>query len=362
MTETMTLPDYDALTPLREAFAPHFPIGAVLGSRALQGQEAAEVSLASRHFSALTAENSMKPEALQPAEGRFTYDGADRLVELAEACGAVPVGHTLVWRAQTPAWFFAGSDTQPVGRDLALDRLHTHIIAVVSRYRGHVKEWDVVNEAIIDAPGGWPQPSPWREAIGDDFIAEAFRTAHAADPAATLIYNDYNIELRDKRAKTLQLLRMLLGHEVPIHAVGIQGHWRLDTLDLAEIEEAILEYAALGLKVIITELDIGVLPTEYQGADISVHETLTPEMNPYVERLPEAVVRRQAERYQRLFAMLLRHKDVIGRVTLWGTDDGNSWLNDFPIRGRTDYPLLFDRERQPKPAFFAVQQAALAAR
>lgn len=366
MPDTISFPTFDDVPPLREGFAPYFPIGTVLGRRALQGREAMDVSLAAQHFSALTAENSMKPEALQPDEGRFTFDEGDRLVEIAEACRAVPIGHTLIWHAQTPAWFFVGPDGQPVGRDQALGRLRAHIAAVVGRYRGRIAEWDVVNEAISDVPGEWLRPSPWREAIGDDYIAESFRAAHAADPDAKLIYNDYNIELRDKRAKTLRLLQMLLDQQVPVHAVGIQGHWRMDTPDFAEVEEAIREFAALGLKVMITELDIGVLPTQYQGADISVHEKLIPEqeavLNPYVDRLPEDVARQHAARYQQALEMFLRHKDVIGRVTLWGTHDGRSWLNDFPIRGRTDYPLLFDRRRQPKPAFFAVQQAAQAAR
>jgi len=363
--DDIPFPAFDDVPPLREAFAPHFPIGAVLSRQALQGRESIDADLAARHFSALTAENSMKPEALQPAEGQFTYDAADRLVEIAEACGAAPIGHTLVWHAQTPAWFFVDSDGSPVGRDVALGRLRAHIAAVVGRYRGRIGQWDVVNEAISDASGEWLRPSPWREAIGDDYIAEAFRAAHAADPDATLIYNDYNIELRGKRAKTLRLLRMLLDQQVPVHAVGIQGHWRMDTPDFAEVEEAILEFAALGLTVMITEMDIGVLPTQYQGGDVSVNEVMTREqqavMDPYVDSLPEEVARQHAARCQRAFEMFLRHKHVIGRVSFWGTCDGSSWLNDFPVRGRTDYPLLFDRRRRPKPAFFAVQQAAQAA-
>jgi endo-1,4-beta-xylanase len=362
MPDTMSFQAFDDVPPLREAFEPHFPIGAVLGRQALQGRDAIDVGLAIRHFSALTAENSMKPEALQPAEGQFTFDEGDRLVEIAEASGAVPIGHTLVWHAQTPAWFIMGPNGQPVGRVQALGRLRSHINAVVGHYRGRIAQWDVVNEAISDAPGEWLRPSPWREAIGDDYIAEAFRAAHAADPNATLIYNDYNIELRDKRAKTLRLLHTLLDQQVPIHAVGIQGHWRMDTPDFTEVEEAILEFSALGLKVMITEMDIGVLPTQCQGADISVQETLPLEqqavMNAYLDHLPEDIARQHAERYQRAFEMFLRHKEVIGRVTLWGIHDGSSWLNDFPLQGRTDYPLLFDRQRQSKPAFFAVQQAA----
>jgi endo-1,4-beta-xylanase len=244
---------------------------------------------------------------------------------------------------------------------LALSRLRQHIKTVVGRYKGRVKQWDVVNEAINDGPGLLRQ-SPWLRAIGEDYIAEAFRAAHEADPDAILIYNDYNIELDYKRPKALELLKKLISQKVPIDAVGIQCHWRIDNPPLAETEEAIKQFSALGLKVMITELDIGVLPTRYQGADISAAETMTPEqaaaMNPYVQGLPDSVAEKQAERYRQAFDLFLRYKDVIGRVTLWGPHDGNSWLNNFPIRGRTDYPLLFDRQLQPKPAFFAAQQAA----
>ncbi|HEY0076896.1 MAG TPA: alpha/beta hydrolase-fold protein, partial [Abditibacteriaceae bacterium] len=187
---------------------------------------------------------------------------------------------------------------------------------------------------------------------------------HAADPDAILIYNDYNIELGYKRPKALQLLKSLLDQKVPIHAVGIQAHWRMDNPNFVEVDESIKQFAALGLKVMITELDIGVLPTKYQGADISQSETMTPEqravMNPYTNGLPDDVAKQHAERYRQAFEMFLRHKDKIGRVTFWGVDDGTSWLNNFPVRGRTDYALLFDRQGKPKPAFFAVQQVAAA--
>ena len=233
---------------------------------------------------------------------------------------------------------------------------------MVGHYKGRVKQWDVVNEAISDAPGEGLRPSPWLRAIGKDYIAEAFRAAHEADPNAILIYNDYNIERSNKRSKALQLLKSLIEQKIPIHAVGIQGHWRMNSLDLAEVEESIKEFAALGLKVIITELDISVLPSRYQGADISRTETTRPGqgsgMNPYTQGLPDNVAKQHAERYRQAFAMFLRHKNVIGRVTFWGTHDGRSWLNNFPVRGRTDYPLLFDRQGKPKAAFFAVTKAA----
>lgn len=350
----------DKVSPLKNAFEGKFLIGTILSNAALQGKAPTDVTLAETHFSALTAENGMKPDAVQPNEGQFTFAMGDRLVEIAEKRRATAVGHCLVWHSQTPRWFFGGANGQPLTRDVALTRLRKHISTVVGHYRGRVKQWDVVNEAINDGPGVL-RPTPWLRAIGEDYIAEAFRAAHAADPKALLIYNDYNIELAYKRPKALQLLKSLLDQKVPIHGVGIQCHWRMDNPSLTEVEESIKEFASLNLKIMITELDIGVLPTKYQGADISTVETMSPDqkavMNPYTKGLPDEAARQQAERYRQVFEMFLRHRNVIDRVTLWGVNDGDSWLNNFPVRGRTDYPLLFDRSGNPKPAFFSVQKA-----
>ncbi|RYG26798.1 endo-1,4-beta-xylanase [bacterium] len=352
-------------TPLKDAFKGKFLIGTAVGNAVLQGQDAATEVLVKRHFDALTPENAMKPDALQPREGEFTFASADRLLEIAKESGAAVIGHTLVWHSQTPRWFFQGQDGQPVTREVALARMRNHIKTVVGRYKGRIKQWDVVNEAINDGPGVL-RNSPWLRAIGEDYIAEAFRAAHEADPKAILVYNDYNIEQNYKRPKALELLKKLVDGKVPIHAVGIQAHWRMPDLPLAATEQAIKEFSALGLKVMFTELDLGVLPTRYQGADISRSEAMTPEqvavMNPYTKGLPDDVAQRHAEKYREAFELFLRHRDAIGRVTLWGTHDGNSWLNGFPVRGRTDYPLLFDRALKPKPAFFSVQRAAQAAR
>lgn len=348
-------------TPLKDAFKGKFLIGTAVSTRVLQGQDAATEKLVRTHFDSLTAENAMKPDALQPREGQFNFTDADRLMEIAKESGAKVVGHTLVWHGQTPGWFFEGKDGQPVTREVALARMRTHIKTVVGRYKGRVREWDVVNEAINDGPGVL-RNSPWLKAIGDDYIAEAFRAAHEADPDALLIYNDYNIEQNYKRPKALELLKKLVDQKVPIHGVGIQSHWRMPDLPLAEAEQAIKEFSALGLKVMITELDLGVLPTRYQGADISRTEAMTPEqvavMNPYSKGLPNEVAQKHAEKYREAFELFFRHRKVIDRVTLWGAHDGNSWLNGFPVRGRTDYPLLFDRELKAKPAFFAVQRVA----
>ena len=349
------------ISPLKNAYKGAFLLGNILSNAALDKADPSDLALAQRHFSALTPENALKPDAVQPEEGRFTFDRGDRFVEIAQKSGAAPIGHCLIWHSQTPKWFFEGENNKPLTREIALARLRKHITTVVGRYKGRIKQWDVVNEAINDGPG-MLRPSPWQKAIGDDYIAEAFRAAHAADPDAVLVYNDYNIELPYKRPKALLLLKSLIDQKVPINAVGIQCHWRMDSPDFADVEDSIKAFGALGLKVMITELDMGVLPTKYQGADLNAAAAMTPAqkavMNPYTDKLPDTIAQAQAKRYQKAFVMFLRHKTVIGRVTFWGVRDSKSWLNDFPLRGRTDYPLLFDRAGKPKPAFFAVQNAA----
>lgn len=351
-----------AVAPLKDAFKGKFLIGVAVSTGVLRGQDPASEALEKKHFSSFTAENAMKPDALQPKEGEFTFADADKLVAMAQESGAEVAGHCLVWHSQTPRWFFEGKDGQPVTREVALQRMRTHIKTVVSHFKGKVKQWDVVNEAINDGPG-LLRPSPWQRAIGDDFIAEAFRAAHEADPDAILVYNDYNIELDYKRPKAVELLKKLIAEKVPINAVGIQAHWRMPEPPLDQAEKAIEEFSALGLKVMFTELDLGILPTKYQGADINQREGMTPEqaavVNPYTKGLPAEEAEKQAGAYSKIFALFMKHRKQIGRVTIWGLQDGASWLNNFPIRGRTEYPLLFDRELKPKPAFFAVQKAAL---
>jgi endo-1,4-beta-xylanase len=352
--------------PLKHAFKGKFLIGVALDFPTPSGNPNTDVAIALRHFNAFTCGNGMKPSATQPEEGKFTFERGDRMVEAAKKCGATPIGHCLVWHSQTPRWFFQGPDGGPTNRELALQRMRNHIAGVVGHYRGKVKQWDVVNEALSDSPNEYLRPTPWLRSIGEDYIAEAFRAAHEADPKAILTYNDYNIELPTKRAKALKLLKSLLEQKVPVNAVGIQCHWRLSGVDLAEVEKSIDEYSSLGLKVMITELDIGVLPSRYRGADVGFRQQMTPEqraeMDPYSAGLPADVARKQADVYRQAFEMFLRRRKAIGRVTFWGTYDAVSWLNFFPIRGRTEYPLLFDRQGRPKPAFNAVVEAARAAK
>jgi len=224
-----------------------------------------------------------------------------------------------------------------VSRDTLLARLRDHIHTVVGRYRGRIKGWDVVNEALND--DGTLRQTPWLAGLGEDYIAQAFRFAHEADPDAELYYNDYSLENAPKRRGALDLVRRLRDEGVPIAGVGLQGHDRMDWPTPAQQDSTIAAFAALGVHVMITELDIDVLP---------------PDLNPYPDSLPDSVQAALAGRYAALFAVYLRHADAITRVTFWGVSDGDSWLNNWPVRGRRNYPLLFDRLHRPKPAFDAV--------
>lgn len=340
----------NATPALKIAFAGHFPVGAAVGWNRLRVDER---TLLFSQFNAVTSENGMKMGALHPAEDVYRFREADALVEAAAAHGLEVNGHTLVWHSQCPDWFFAG-EGGPAGRDLVLKRLRDHVTTIAGHYAGKVRSWDVVNEAIDDGPE-FLRRSPWLTAIGEDFIAEAFRSARAADPKALLLYNDYGIEMPGKRDKALRLLRGLKEAGVPVDGVGIQGHWQLDHVPYREMEDAILAFHALGLKVMITELDLDVITRAHEGADVANRQAAG--RDPYAAGAPDDVLRRQAEQYGRLFALFAKHRDKIGRVTFWGLHDGHSWLNFYPYR-RTNHALLWDRALRPKPALEAVLSAA----
>jgi endo-1,4-beta-xylanase len=272
------------------------------------------------------------------------------------------VGHTLVWHNQTPRWVFEDTAGHPVSRDTLIARLRDHILTVVGRYRGRVHGWDVVNEAVAD--DGTLRRTPWLSIIGEDYLELAFRFAHEADPAAQLYYNDYSLENAPKRAGAIALVRRLLAAGVPVAGVGLQEHDRLDWPAAGEVDTTIAAFAALGVMVMVTELDVDVLPRAVRqtGADVTLAAAARPELNPWPSALPDSLQQRLARRYAELFGVFLRHRGEVSRVTFWGVTDRDSWRNDWPVRGRTNYPLLFDRDGRPKPAFDAVIAAAHAAR
>jgi endo-1,4-beta-xylanase len=333
---------------LKGAYAHDFKIGCCISTPLNQAYPPEELDLIARQFNQATPENCMKPENIQPSENKFTFEEADEFVAFCQKHHMAISGHTLVWHSQTPAWFFYDGD-KPASRELLMRRLHAHILAEVGRYKGQVHSWDVVNEAIDDGRHLY-RNSKWHRIIGDDFIEQAFRFAHEADPDAELQYNDYNIESGVKFKKALAMLKSLKDKGVPIHSVGIQGHWIINQIPYAEIDKAIGEFSKLGLKVNITELDIDALGRTYRGADINGGPrlmTTRPAVN-----VP-ALLDREAAQYAKLFAIFHKHRDVIEYVTIWGADDGRSWLNLFGGE-RKNYPVLFDRALQPKPAFYSV--------
>ncbi len=347
---------------LRDTYAKTFLIGVALNTSMVNGQNPRAAEIVSREFSSLTAENDMKWSVVNPEPGRYEFRSADDYVLFGEKHDMAVIGHTLVWHSQTPRWVFEGDDGEPASREILLRRMRDHIRTVAGRYRGRIKGWDVVNEAINDGPADREvlRDSPWRRIIGEDYIDHAFRYAREADPRAELYYNDYGLFHREKRARTITMLRGLIERGVPIDGVGMQGHYQIGNPSVAEIEQAILDFAALGLKVMITELDVDVLPSrgDVGVADISRREKYEAALNPYVRGLPNDQQTRLAKRYAELFRVFLKNRRHITRVTFWGLDDGHTWLNNFPVRGRTNHPLLFDHLLNPKPAYFSVLRAA----
>ncbi len=335
---------------LRGAIGSRLSIGVAVATHLLDDKE--YTSLITAHFNSATAENAMKPSLMLTAPNQYNFTDADRFVEFAEANDMEVVGHTLIWHSQSPAFLFQDAEGKPLSREQALANMRNHIFTVVGRYKGRVKGWDVVNEAVADS-GGLRQ-TPALRAIGEDYLVKAFQFAAEADPEAELYYNDYNIEMNYKRPSALALVRSLREAGVRIDAVGIQGHYMLGT-SMDEVRTGIREYLRDGFKVHITELDVDPLPRQGQGgADVTAAERTG--MNPYTEGFPDDKQKELAAKYGELFDFFLSEPGI-QRVTLWGASDANSWLNNFPVRGRTNHPMLFDRAGKPKPAFHRVMES-----
>lgn len=339
---------------LKRVAPDHVMIGAAIPVRLLEDDRVS--SLVGREFAVITPENEMKPQSLQPRRGQFNWVEADRIVAFAEAHGLEVIGHTLVWHQQAPRWMFEDEHGKPLPREVALHNMKQHITTVVQRYKGKVKGWDVVNEAIPDGPGAL-RDTPALRAIGDDYVLKAFEFAHTADPNAELYYNDYNIELDYKRDRALALVKRIRDAGLRIDGVGIQGHYMLDQPSIEEIARGIKAYTDAGFGVMITELDVDPLPRQQKtGADLNATEHDT--ADPYREGFPEPMQQKLAERYRSLFEIFLQNRKVT-RITFWGTTDAYTWLNGFPVRNRTNHPMLWDRKTNPKPAYDAVRQTLL---
>jgi endo-1,4-beta-xylanase len=344
----------DAELALKDKFSGDFLVGAALNYDQISGLEPKETAIIVRHFNTITPENILKWQAVHPERDKYDFEPADKYVAFGKKHKMFIVGHTLIWHNQTPQWVFRDESGNPVSREVLLERMKEHIFAVVGRYKGRINGWDVVNEAVTDE--GQLRQSEWLEIVGEDYIEKAFEYARQADPDAELYYNDYNMFRQGKRERVVRLVKELRAKGVDIDGIGMQGHWNLYYPPLDEIEASIKAFAELGVKVMITELDISVLPSiyEYKEVDISLDAELQKKLNPYPDALPDEMQDKLAKRYAELFTVFHEHREQISRVTFWGVYDGQSWLNYLFGHRRTDYPLLFDRQYQPKPAFDAV--------
>lgn len=351
-----------ASVSLKEAFAPSFVVGAAVNRRQIEGTDTVGDALLARQFNSISPENVLKWSQVEPRPGEFDFTGADRYVALGERLGATIIGHTLVWHNQTPPWVFRDAAGGLVSRDTLIARMRSHIMTVVGRYRGRIRGWDVVNEAV--AEDGTLRRSPWLDIIGPEYIAMAFRFAHEADPAAELHYNDFSVEHDTKRAGIVRLVTSLRAQGVPITAIGMQEHQKLDWPSVPAIDSAIVDLAATGVKLMVTELDVDVLPSNRGQRTEAIEQEVmrSGAPDPYRSRLPDSVETVLAHRYAEIIRVYLHHRNVISRMTFWGVDDGDSWLNNFPVRGRVNYPLLFDRRGMPKVAYDSVIAAALTVR
>lgn len=331
---------------LAKHYANDFLIGAAINSAQISETDVQAKTLLPKEFNSITPENIMKCEITHPEWDKYNFELADKFVDLGEKHDMFLVGHTLVWHSQLSPFV-----RRIKSRDSLQLFMETHIQKIAGRYDGKIDGWDVVNEALNE--DGTMRKSIFLNLLGDDFVTEAFRLAQKASPNAELYYNDYNIEQPKKRAGAIELIKKIQAAGVRIDGVGIQGHWSIKGLPMEDIEQSILDYAALGIKVMFTEVDITVLPNPWdlQGADVNQNFEGSPMMNPYPESLPDSVQLALANEYEKLFKLFLKHKDKISRVTFWGISDANSWLNGWPIRNRTNYPLLFDRNYQPKLAY-----------
>ena len=331
--------DPDPTKGLKDYYKPYFPVGVAVRPQSVKGEEA---GLILKHFESITAENAMKMDPIHPEENRFFWEDADAIVSFAQTNNLRIRGHTLCWHNQTPPWLFKSAQGDDVTKEVLLKRLKDHINAVVSRYKGKIYAWDVVNEVIDDDDSKYFRDSPWYKICGEEFVAKAFEYAHQADPNALLFYNDYNTESPGKRDRIYRMLKELLDKKIPVHGVGLQAHWSIFGPTEEELRQSIEKFSSLGLQVQFTELDISVYQSEHSRRERRPDEPdiFTPELEV-----------KQMEQYKMAFKIFREYKNVITGVTFWNLSDKSSWLDNFPVRGRKNYPLLFDQNLKPKKAY-----------
>ena len=334
-------------TTLKDLTAGKFFIGVAVNTKQVEGKNTKALKLIKRHFNSIVAENCMKSEVIHPEENRYDFTQADKFVEFGEKNNMFIIGHCLIWHSQLSPWFCVDKDGNNVTPEVLKARMKDHIYTIVGRYKGRIKGWDVVNEAI-ENDGSW-RKTKFYEILGKDYIPLAFQYAHEADPNAELYYNDYGMQDVGRRNEVVNMINELKKEGVRVDAIGMQGHMGMDYPDINEYEKSINAFASTGAKIMITEWDMSALPTINTGANIADKVNYNKMLNPYPESLPDSVSKIWNDRMKSFFHLFLKHSDVITRVTAWGVTDGDSWKNNWPMRGRREYPLLFDRNYEPKP-------------
>jgi endo-1,4-beta-xylanase len=338
---------------LKDIFKDHFLIGGALNRNVVTGRDPNAAAIAGKHFNTATAENDLKWQLIHPQPNQYNWEPADSYVAFCEKNQMAPIGHCLVWHSQVPRWVFRDDSGNALTRDALLARMEDHIKAVVGRYKGRIKGWDVVNEAFNE--DGTLRSSQWLGIIGEgsrdrqyDYIESAFRWSHEADPNAELYYNDYGLETSKAKCDgAVALVKHLKSQGIRIDGVGIQLHGSLTSPSVEGLAYAITSLAAADVKVMITELDIRTRTRGYRGADVSrVNRASTDDPSAAAPEIQKEL----ADKYAEIFSVLLKHEKDITRVTFWGVYDRTSWIGGSP--------LLFDRNYQPKEAFFAVVKTA----
>jgi GH35 family endo-1,4-beta-xylanase len=340
---------------LKQAAGERFLMGVGTSSKVLANP--VDAALVKKHFQILTPDNCMKPQSVQPSEGEWNFKATDSFADFARTNGLQVVGHCLVWAKddRTDAWM-KEENGAPVSRETMLKRIETHVTKVAKRYADVATMWDVVNEAVADGGGGQIlRDSVYSRTTGMDFLVTAFKAARAADPDALLIYNDYGDHNPAKLAKIVTMLKELKRLGAPVDAFGMQGHFQIGEDSIKGMRNTIAAMRELGLKVVVSELDIDVIPRNRWWADGGKHREELAKINPYPDGIPDELQRKLAAQYLEVFNVFVENSDIIERVSFWNVHDEESWLNNFPWK-RVNHPLFFDRQRKPKPAFDAVHR------
>ena len=349
--------------PLKEAYAESFMIGCAVNPSHTSGRLEQANELLLTHFNAISPENCLKPEAVQPRPGVWTFEEADEYVQFGEEHDMWMLGHTLVWHNQTPSFYWENPDGTPKSREELIETMRAHIETVAGRYAGRIDAWDVVNEIIGEF--GEYRNKGWVKAFdgdGYEVVRNAFIFADRYAPDAELYYNDFNVWRPAHVDGIVTMVKKLQAEGIRIDGVGIQAHWGLNYPKTEYIEHAIDTLHSLGVKVMITELDVDVLPITREGQVIGQsltdplyqHEEFEEYLDPYKDGLPAEVEQQLADRYEELFRIFYNRRDKIDRVTLWGLTDDTSWKNGYPVPGRTNYPLLWNTDYTPHDALNAV--------